>query len=788
MADSANGGKPAGHTGSTDVDVAFSAPEPERLGQRNAERQAADDAASGLDNRAAAGLGNLHLGAGSEGEDLWASDTPTGGAAGAVDAYGLDVDGQPQVGPGALNDEPMAPGTGPGTPSDDFGAGTESIAADEANARSGGGGRYEASDSVTDAIGSAGISGTDSEGTQPTATAGATLSADTIQPAEDGDRSGDDSSETTTSVEADDYDITAVSDADSADNTVSESATDGATVGVTAFASDGDTSDGVTYSLDYDADGRFTIDATTGVVTVADASLLNAEDATSHTITVRATSDDGSVQTQDFTVTVAADTPEADAPTLEVTPASGTESQAISLDIDAALTDTDGSETLTVTISGVPSGAVLSAGTDNGDGSWTLSQSDLDGLTITPASDDDFSLTVTARSVESETASGNIDTDNYASTSNGFTVTARNIDGDGNLSAASVDNVLVSGGSLGVTGSAGAVSSQLGYNPTHGVSEELIVDFDNAISSASVAISKLYAVEGPSAEEGHWQAYSDGVLVGEADFTAASGHTTTVTIDLGSDVTFDQLVFTANEYVGGQQGYTSNSSEYFIDSIDFEQVVEASTTTTIDVEVGATGAVQGTAAADTWSGNSSDNAYDGMAGNDVLNGGDGNDTVFGGTGDDTITGGEGNDTLDGGAGNDTLTGGEGNDEIDGGAGNDTLIGGEGNETLVGGDGNDTLDGGVGDDTLEGGAGDDLFLFSEGGGTDTVDGGAAGGWTDVIELQGVDVASLDSDWLTLTSGSVVETNGDNLVLSDDASGTITLDDGEINFENIERIQW
>ncbi|MGY9016112.1 MAG: hypothetical protein ACKVG9_12720, partial [Rhodospirillales bacterium] len=75
---------------------------------------------------------------------------------------------------------------------------------------------------------------------------------------------------------------------------------------------------------------------------------------------------------------------------------------AIALDIDAALTDTDGSETLSVTIAGVPSGAALSAGTDNGGGSWTLTEEQVEGLTVTLAenSDDDFNLTVTATSTE----------------------------------------------------------------------------------------------------------------------------------------------------------------------------------------------------------------------------------------------------------------------------------------------------------------------------------------------------------------------------------------------------
>ncbi|WP_181850096.1 Ig-like domain-containing protein, partial [Thalassospira xiamenensis] len=91
-----------------------------------------------------------------------------------------------------------------------------------------------------------------------------------------------------------------------------------------------------------------------------------------------------------------------DTPTLEVSNASGNEDGAIALDIDTALTD--GSEVLTVTISGVPDGATLSAGTDNGDGSWTLSAADLNGLTITPANDfsGSFELGVMATSADGE--------------------------------------------------------------------------------------------------------------------------------------------------------------------------------------------------------------------------------------------------------------------------------------------------------------------------------------------------------------------------------------------------
>ena len=71
--------------------------------------------------------------------------------------------------------------------------------------------------------------------------------------------------------------------------------------------------------------------------------------------------------------------------------------------LSAALADTDGSENLSITISGVPAGATLSAGHDNGNGSWTLTQGQLSGLTITPPhnSDVDFTLTVSATATES---------------------------------------------------------------------------------------------------------------------------------------------------------------------------------------------------------------------------------------------------------------------------------------------------------------------------------------------------------------------------------------------------
>ncbi|WP_181850436.1 Ig-like domain-containing protein, partial [Thalassospira profundimaris] len=129
-------------------------------------------------------------------------------------------------------------------------------------------------------------------------------------------------------------------------------------------------------------------------------------------VTVTSTDGDDTAATSgSITVDVAG---VADTPTLEVSDASGSEEAAIALDIDAGLTDA--SEVLSITISGVPEGAVLSAGSDNGDGTWTLSASDLEGLTITPADDysGSFDLGVTVTSTDGDdtaTTSGSITVD-----------------------------------------------------------------------------------------------------------------------------------------------------------------------------------------------------------------------------------------------------------------------------------------------------------------------------------------------------------------------------------------
>ncbi|MBI1373590.1 MAG: tandem-95 repeat protein, partial [Phycisphaera sp.] len=91
-------------------------------------------------------------------------------------------------------------------------------------------------------------------------------------------------------------------DVDATANSITESATIGTLVGITASSIDlnGDT---ITYSLADDAGGRFQIDGLTGVVTVSNAGLLDYETSSSHDITVRAS--DGALYSDSiFTIAV----------------------------------------------------------------------------------------------------------------------------------------------------------------------------------------------------------------------------------------------------------------------------------------------------------------------------------------------------------------------------------------------------------------------------------------------------------------------------------------------------
>ncbi|MFK0570662.1 cadherin-like domain-containing protein [Endozoicomonas sp.] len=108
-------------------------------------------------------------------------------------------------------------------------------------------------------------------------------------------------------------------------------------------------------------------------------------------------------------------TPVVDLPALTITPTDnpemtgesvGLEDTAITLDLTAVLVDSDGSESLSISITDVPEGAVLSAGEQNPDGSWSLTATDLDNLEITPPLNFNGDITLTVTAIATEAATG----------------------------------------------------------------------------------------------------------------------------------------------------------------------------------------------------------------------------------------------------------------------------------------------------------------------------------------------------------------------------------------------
>ncbi|HBJ37338.1 MAG TPA: hypothetical protein DDZ51_21815, partial [Planctomycetaceae bacterium] len=164
----------------------------------------------------------------------------------------------------------------------------------------------------------------------------------------------------------DEFDVSTPVDLVANTNEVQEGATNGSPVGIRAFAIDQDsTNNSVTFSLDDDANGRFTIDSATGMVTVADGTLLDFETATSHNIIVRATSIDGSTATTTMSIAVidVNEAPVAFADTALAIEAGGVANNAIGFqpvgNVLANDTDIDAGDTKTVI--GVSAGVQASA-------------------------------------------------------------------------------------------------------------------------------------------------------------------------------------------------------------------------------------------------------------------------------------------------------------------------------------------------------------------------------------------------------------------------------------------
>ncbi len=316
---------------------------------------------------------------------------------------------------------------------------------------------------------------------------------------------------TITINDVDEFDVTPVSDTNAAANAVNENAAIGTTVGITAFASDGDaTTNGVTYSLTDNAGGRFAINATTGVVTVAGA--IDREAGATQAITVLATSADGSTATQSYTITIN------DVDEFGVTPVSDTNAAANAVNENAAIGTTVGITAFASDGDATTNGITYSL-TDNAGGRFAINATT--GVVTVAGAIDREAGAIQAITVRATSADGSTATQSYTITINDvdeFDVTPIS---DTNAAANAVNENAAIGTTVGITAFASdgdATTNGVTYSLTDNAGGRFAINATTGVVTVAGAIDR---------EAGATQAIT--VLATSADgSTATQSYTITI--------------------------------------------------------------------------------------------------------------------------------------------------------------------------------------------------------------------------------------------------------------------
>jgi len=535
--------------------------------------------------------------------------------------------------------------------------------------------------------------------------------------------------------------------------------------------------DALTYSITTAAaKGTVSLNASTGAFTYTG----NKDWSGTDTFTVKVSDGAGgsSIQTMTVSYAAVADTPTVSAASVSLPPTAG--ARTVALDIKGALIDTDGSEALTFKLDSLPGDAVLSAGTKNADGSWTLTPAQLSGLTLNTATTTDFTVQVTATATESsngatalasanfnvyapqpgqvlpnlfmgfedQSIAGTVSTTGIAGS--GFTFTLANGQAAAQHGTVAINSTTGAFTYLGASNYSGTDSFDVQIKDSGGTTTTKTVNIDlEAVADApTITANNLtvplttFSLTGTTGADTLKGGVGNDTLKGGDGNDTLWGDTVvpfTIPLDVtaalkdldGSEtlrVKFSSLP--PGSYLSaGHYAYEKGSWWVDVDSADlaglkltaasasdFTAVVTAYATEGSNSAF-ATKSASFTVHVPTGAG---DDTLDGGAGNDTIHGGVGNDTIAGGLGDDMLFGDAGNDTIAAGEGKDSINGGDGDDTLDAGAGDDSVFGGDGNDTIHGGDGKDSINAGDGNDTAYGDAGDDKI--DGGTGDDTLYGG------------------------------------------------------------------
>ncbi|MGS3176699.1 cadherin domain-containing protein, partial [Aeromonas sanarellii] len=404
-------------------------------------------------------------------------------------------------------------------------------------------------------------------------------------------------------------------DSNVASNSVAENAAIGTQVGITASASDADAGgQAITYSLSNDADGRFTINSSTGVVTVAAA--LDYETATNHSITVRATSADGSSNSTSFTIGV---TDVGEPPTTTA------DSVITSIALGTAIL--------------IPEWSLLLNDSSNGDGLLDVTNvgSASDG-TVTHSAGLGSSGSVSF--IDSTPAGGSF---SYAATDGTLTGAAATVsilrDGLGSLDGTEGNEILIGSNSASETLVGGQGNDVLlggssnGDIYRFGLADGSDIVRDSGGNNDALLINTSSPTDSTALSALHVERVGSHLLLDISDT-----HITVQDQFAGAQV--ETLTFSNG---GTIHGYTLGTAAY---------TLVADNGTPLDGSNGDNDLIASSSGAETLNGLNKNDLLFGNSGTDILNGGGGNDLLLAGGDNDVLSGGDGNDVLGGGAGAD----------------------------------------------------------------------------------------------------------------------------------------
>jgi hypothetical protein len=334
--------------------------------------------------------------------------------------------------------------------------------------------------------------------------------------------------------------------------------------------------------------------------------------------------DERATTTRSLPVTVAA---VADAPTLAASNASGEEGTSIPLTISAALTDTDGSETLgPLIVSGLPSGFSLSVGTGLGGGAWSVPVAALGGLAlVAPAGWTgtvalDLSITATEAAGASAAKTGQL------------SVTIEDL-----RNPPVIDLVIATPVAAGATG-ADLIGNATVTEPN-----------GDAIVSATVTLGGGRDASDRIVVTGHTVTADGGdLLIGDTGIRVVGGG-----LDAGTGVLTLSGTASASTYAAVLDALTLVKDGGGALAIGTRSVSVALTDATGEVATESTSVI---VSASMISGDGTDRTLQGTNAADVIVGSAGNETMRGAAGNDLflIETGGGNDAVEGGGGFDTL--------------------------------------------------------------------------------------------------------------------------------------